>query len=81
MAWIRTVPNEEARGLLKTLYETATKRAGRVFNIVRAMSLNPPILRASMDFYQAVMFSRSPLSRGQRELIATVVSTLNGCHY
>jgi len=31
--------------------------------------------------YQAWMFSRSERSRPERELIATVVSSVNGCHY
>lgn len=44
MAWIQTVSDEEANGLLRTLYEAARGRAGRVFNIVRAQSLNPPVL-------------------------------------
>ena len=81
MAWIETVSDEQADGLLKKMYEAAVARAGRVFNIVRVMSLNTPTLRASIGFYQAVMFGRSPLSRAQRELLATVVSRANGCHY
>ena len=31
MAWIRTVSPSEAVGLLKMLYDTAFRRAGRVF--------------------------------------------------
>ncbi len=34
-----------------------------------------------MDFYAAVMFGRSPLSRVQRELLATVVSAELDCFY
>jgi alkylhydroperoxidase family enzyme len=67
--------------MLKKLFEAAIARAGRVFNIVRIMSLNERTLRSSMGFYQAVMLERSPLSRAQRELLATVVSGVNECHY
>jgi uncharacterized peroxidase-related enzyme len=81
MAWIKTVADHEATGPLKALFEAASKRAGRVFNIVRVMSPNPQTLRASMGFYQATMFGDSPLSRAQRELLATVVSKANNCHY
>jgi uncharacterized peroxidase-related enzyme len=81
MAWIQTVSDEQADGLLKKIYEAAVARAGRVFNVVRVMSLNPATLRASLGLYQAVMFGRSPLSRAQRELLATVVSRANGCRY
>jgi alkylhydroperoxidase family enzyme len=34
-----------------------------------------------MDFYAAVMYGVSPLSRGQRELLAVVVSRANHCRY
>jgi alkylhydroperoxidase family enzyme len=81
MAWIRTVGDEEAEGPLKQLYEAALRRAGRVFNIVRVQSLNPPILKAGLGLYQAVMFGPAELSRALRELLAVVVSKTNGCHY
>ena len=81
MAWIRTVSDENAEGSLKQLYEAAYRRAGRVFNIVRAQSLNAPVLRAGVGLYQAVMFGPSDLSRALRELLAVVVSKTNGCHY
>lgn len=82
MAWIRTVDPSEAHGLLKTLYDDAVKRAGKVFNVIRIQSLRPRILRASTQLYLEVM--RSPegaLSRAQREMIAVAVSRANGCHY
>lgn len=81
MTWIRTVSDDEAEGALARSYDAARKRAGRVFNIVRAMSPNPPVLRASMGIYQAIMFGESPLPRSLRELLATVVSRVNLCHY
>ncbi len=81
MTWIRTIADDEADGLLASLYNAARSRAGRVFRIVRSMSLNPPVLRDSMRFYQAVMFGESPLTRARRELLAVVVSRANGCHY
>lgn len=81
MTWIRTIADDEAEGLLVSLYDAARRRAGRVSGIVRSMSLNPPLLRDSIRFYRTVMFGESPLSRAQRELLATVVSAVNGCHY
>ena len=81
MAWIDTIAPEAATGLLKSLYEAAVRRAGRVWNIVRIKSLNPRTLKASTDFYAAVMYGPSPLTRGQREMLAVVVSRTNGCHY
>lgn len=81
MPWIRTIGLDEATGFLKQQLEAAVKRAGRIWHIVGIMSLNPRVLRTSMDFYAAVMYGRSPLSRGQRELIAVVVSRVNHCRY
>lgn len=81
MAWIHTIAPADATGRLKAIYGAASARAGRVFNIIRIQSLNPPAVRASMGMYQALMFGESPLTRAQRELIATVVSRANTCHY
>lgn len=81
MPWITTVTDDQAEGSLKRLFDAARARAGRVSNIVRLMSPNPAALRASMAFYQAIVFGESPLSRAQRQLLATVVSRANECHY
>jgi alkylhydroperoxidase family enzyme len=81
MAHIRLVRDDEATGLLRRLYDEALVRAGRVFGIVRLMSPNPPVLQASMAQYRAVMFGPSPLTRAQREMLAVVVSRVNGCFY
>ncbi len=81
MAWIRQIAIEEATGLLRREFDAALRRAGRVWNIVRIMSLNPAVLKQSIRFYGAIMFGRSPLSRAQRELLATVVSAELECHY
>ncbi|GIK17212.1 MAG: hypothetical protein BroJett003_21760 [Planctomycetota bacterium] len=81
MAWIKTISDEEAQGPLKQLFDAALRRAGRVFNIVRVQGLNPPVLKAGIGLYQAVMFGPSDLSRAMRELLAVVVSKTNGCHY
>lgn len=81
MAYIRTISEEAADGLLARIYAAARKRAGRVFNIVRLMSLRPAVARASMNFYTALMHGPSALSRAQREMIAVVVSRANNCYY
>ena len=82
MAWIRTVPIENAQGLLKRLYREATARAGKVFHINRVQSLLPGVLRVSTMLYQELMHKpRDTLTRAQREMIAVAVSQLNGCYY
>lgn len=81
MPWIEVIPLEKAGAALKREYEAALKRAGRIWNIVSIMSQNPRAMKTSMDFYCALMFGRSPLSRSQREMLAVVVSATNRCIY
>ena len=81
MPWIKQIPIEEATGLLKAQFDAALKRAGRVWHIVHIMSLNTKVMRDSIGFYATIMMGESPLTRAQREMLATVVSAENGCHY
>lgn len=81
MPWIEQVPVAEATGALKTEFDKALRRAGRVWHIVHIMSVNPRVLKASIEFYLAIMYGPSPLSRAQRELLATVVSAELDCFY
>ena len=81
MAHLRLIEEGEATGALRAEYEAAVARAGKVFNIVKAMSLNAPVLRRSMQLYSAIIHGPSPLSRAERELLAVVVSATNECRY
>ncbi len=81
MAWINEIPPEQATGRLRRELDNAVKRAGRVWNIVQVMSVNPAVLRSSMQFYVTIMHGKSPLTRFQRELVATAVSAELNCHY
>ena len=81
MPWIKRVPVHEVTGLLKAEFDKALRRAGRVWGIVHIMSVNPPVMRDSITFYATLMVGESPLSRVQRELLATVVSAELCCVY
>ncbi len=81
MPWIYQVPIAEATGLLKAQFDAALQRAGRVWHIVHIMSIHPRALRDSINFYGTLMMGESPLTRVQREMLATVVSVENHCHY
>lgn len=81
MAYIRQVEPDDAEGLVKQRYDEGVARAGKVFNILRVQSLSPDALDATMDFYERVMLGKGPLRRWERELLATVVSKINGCVY
>jgi hypothetical protein len=94
--WISSVPLQEADPGLRDAYLAvyalyppeyrgeveAVKRAdGSADSIVAAHSLIPQALRHSMSAFGAMIAPELPLSRSQHEMIATVVSALNGCFY
>ena len=81
MPHLGLIEPDDADGPLKDQYDAAIGRAGKVFNIVKAMSLGPEVLKASMEMYRAIMFGPSGLTRAERELLATVTSRINDCHY
>ncbi len=80
MVWIKTVEEDEARGELKAIYDTSVKAYGWIPNIRRALSLNPKALRSYTQL-SAAIYQSGPLSETDREMIATVVSVVNHCHY
>ena len=53
MAFIETTEPAAAQGELRQEYEQAVLRSGRVWNILRVMSPNPEVLRASMSALRA----------------------------
>lgn len=81
-AWIEIIPEEDAEGMLKELYDRERdRRTGKVDNIMAIHSLNPDTLRAHADLYHTVMHGKSGLSLAEREMIGVVVSAINKCHY
>ena len=50
-------------------------------SIVRAHSLIPEALQHVFSGYRSMLDPKLPLGRRQHEMIATVVSALNYCHY
>jgi alkylhydroperoxidase family enzyme len=78
---VHVTPLDEAIGLTKREYDAAVRRAGRVWNIVSIQSQLPEVMRDSLRLYRTIMFGESPLTRGQREMIAVVTSTANDCFY
>lgn len=81
MAWIKQVSYSDSRGLLRQTYDAALARAGRIWKIVQVMSLRPKTMQASMQLYIETMMAPSDLSRIQREMLATVVSSELQCKY
>ena len=82
MAYIKTIKEEDATGLLAKQYQASRSRSGSIAGIVKLHSLHAPTLRSSMALYQATTtMEENPLPRGVREMIATVVSRTNDCFY
>lgn len=81
MAWIPVIPPAEASGALKAEYDRAAKERGALANIFTVTSLHEGVLGCHLSLYEELQFGESPLSRRERELIATVVSRVNECAY
>ena len=83
MASVKLVPEEEATGKVKALYEEIKANLGIDFvpNLYRAMAANPDYLEANWRKDQAVMSRSSRLDPLTKEIIAVAVSAVNACHY
>lgn len=81
MTWIKVIEETEATGELKELYDSQHNQAGVVANILKVHGLSPRTLATHVAFYHQVMHAPGPLPREKREMIAVVVSQVNGCHY
>jgi alkylhydroperoxidase family enzyme len=82
MAWIEIVEESGATGTLRDLYSRMVDpEYGRVDNILRIHSLHPEGLRTHYELYREVMTGTRTLRKAEREMIALVVSVINGCHY
>lgn len=81
MSRIKTIPYSEATDRLKEIYDELIKSRGKLAEIHTIQSLRPESIKKHIDLYMELMYSRSELSRAERELIGTVVSASNGCKY
>ncbi|MEX2369688.1 MAG: peroxidase-related enzyme [Bacteroidales bacterium] len=81
MSRIKIIDQSQATGSLREIYDELIKSRGQLAGIHQIQSLRPESIRAHMALYMEIMFSRSNLSRAERELIGTVVSVANGCKY
>ena len=93
MTWIKTIPESEAdenlrraleqeRALYPREYAQPTQVvADQADGIVASHSLIPQALYHAFATFGALMSPELPLQRRQHEMIATVVSLTNRCHY
>jgi hypothetical protein len=93
MTWIKTIPIDEDERVLRAV---EAQRAlypieyvepihptpdGRTSGIVASHSLIPDALHHAFATFGVLMSPDLPLTRRQHEMITTVVSVANRCHY
>jgi len=90
MTWIKTVPFNEADQKLReairgqrALYpaEYAKPTSANEESIVTTHTLIPDALYHAFSTFGVLMSPELPLTRKDHEMIATVVSVQNNCHY
>jgi hypothetical protein len=94
MTWIKTITFEEADEKLRHAMEAQRKLYpqeyaepvhptpdGESSGIVASHSLIPEALYHAFSTFGALMSPELPLTRAQHEMITTVVSVANRCHY
>ena len=94
MTWIKTVPLSEADERLRAAMEAQRglypaedavpvhpTPDGASSGIVASHSLIPEALYHAFSTFGVLMSPELPLTRARHEMIATVVSAVNRCHY
>ncbi len=83
MASVKLIPEDEATGKVKALYDEIKAKLGTDFvpNLYKAMASNPEYLEANWRKDQAVMSESRRLDPLTKEIIAVAVSAVNACHY
>lgn len=66
---------------LQTYFAICQEKLGMVPNVLRSYAVVPERLRAFIAMYNELMLSETGLSKLDREMIATVVSSENKCFY
>ena len=81
MPRIKVIPHSQATGRLKEIYDELIAKRGKLADVHTIQSLRPESIVKHIDLYMEIMFTRSELSRAEREMIAVVVSACNECEY
>lgn len=81
MARIKIISHKDSTGRLKDIYNELIVKRGKLAEVHTIQSLRPESIVKHIDLYMEIMFSKSELSRAEREMMAVVVSKTNGCFY
>ena len=77
MAKIKTIRYEEASGRLKEIYDDLVDKRGKLASVHTIQSLRPESIVKHINLYLEIMFTKSELSRAEREIMAVIVSKCN----
>ena len=78
MAFIQTIPEEEATGQLRELYDSRLKKRGYVPNYLEALSLRPGVYQAWCDLELSI---RRSMRLRRYELVTIVAAASLECTY
>lgn len=83
MASIKMIPEEEAVGKVKEIYEDIKSNLAIDFvpNLYKVMASKPGYLEANWNKVKTVMVEPGKLDRLTKEIIAVAVSAVMGCEY
>lgn len=81
-AWIRMIPENEATGVLRELYDEAMTPHGTVDNVMKVHSLRPHTMHGHVTLYRSVLHHPDiTLPLWFLEVVACYVSIKNDCAY
>jgi hypothetical protein len=78
MAFIRTIPPEEAEGKLKEIYEHETETLGYIANGTMSLSLRPEVFAAWENLLKTI---RSKMRLRRYELVTIAAASALHCTY
>ncbi len=81
-AWIEMIPDEEATGAVKEMYDKVRTPHGTVDNVMRAHSLRPHTMAGHVVLYRSVLHDpANTLPLWFLEVVASYTSIINNCAY
>ncbi len=83
MASINMIPEDQAAGRVKEIYDDIKAQLGIDFvpNLYKVMAAKPGYLEANWRKVSTVMIEPGRLDRLTKEIIAVAVSAVNACEY
>ena len=81
-AWIKMIPESEATGSLREMYEQARTPHGTVDNVMKVHSLRPHTMQGHVALYRSVLHHPDiTLPVWFLEVVASYTSIKNNCDY